>query len=198
MKLTLKHAVAAIIVTLSLAGTVAAGPREDAIAAFGRGDYATALRFFRPRAEQGDTRAQAMLGGIYYLGGHGVPPNYSEALKWFRLATDQPSAQNMLGNMYANGQGVPQNYVEAAKWYRLAANQGQASAQYNLGRAYIQRKGVPKDYVSAHMWINLSAAQGDQDAAKLRDSIARLMTPSQIAEAQKLASEWKPTRQPSQ
>jgi hypothetical protein len=56
--------------------------------------------------------------------------------------------------------------------------------------------GVLQDYVRAHMWFNLSAAQGYQDAVKNRDMVALRMTPSQIAEAQKLAREWKPTRQP--
>jgi uncharacterized protein len=60
---------------------------------------------------------------------------------------------------------------------------------------YANGWGVPQDVVRAHMWSNLSAAQGDQDAAKNRDDFARLMmTPAQIAEAQKLAREWQPTR----
>jgi TPR repeat protein len=56
--------------------------------------------------------------------------------------------------------------------------------------------GVPQDYVKAHMWFNLSAAQGEQDAAEDRDKVAQRMTSAQIAEAQKLAREWKPTTQP--
>jgi hypothetical protein len=47
------------------------------------------------------------------------------------------------------------------------------------------------------MWFNLSAAQGHQNAAKGRDSVVLLrMTLAQIAEVQKLAREWKPTKQP--
>lgn len=42
------------------------------------------------------------------------------------------------------------------------------------------------------MWCNLSAAQGNEDAAKLRDLISEKMTSAQVAEAQRLASEWKP------
>jgi len=57
---------------------------------------------------------------------------------------------------------------------------------------YFRGRGVPQDYVSAHMWMNLSAAAGDKEAAKSRDIIAALMTRTQIAEAQKLAREWKP------
>ena len=51
---------------------------------------------------------------------------------------------------------------------------------------------MPQDYVQAYMWYTLVAAQGDADAAKKRDNVAAKMTPAQIAEAQRLAREWKP------
>jgi hypothetical protein len=79
-----------------------------------------------------------------------------------------------------------------ASWLRKAADQGNAGSQFILGAMYFRSRGVPQDYVSAHMWMNLSAAAGEKDAEKLRDTIATLMTRSQIAEAQKLAREWKP------
>jgi uncharacterized protein len=74
----------------------------------------------------------------------------------------------------------------------MAAEQGLDTAQHNLGVAYATGRGVPQNYVRAHMWFNLASAQGDKGAAKARDSLARVMTPDQIAEAQKLAAEWKP------
>ena len=52
--------------------------------------------------------------------------------------------------------------------------------------------GVPQDYVAAHMWFDLAAAKRNRDAQRERDKIAAQMTPEQIAEAQKLAREWKP------
>jgi len=55
---------------------------------------------------------------------------------------------------------------------------------------------VPQDFVQAHMWYNLAASDltGDDRelAAKNRDSLAEEMTSEQIAEAQRLAREWKP------
>ena len=62
----------------------------------------------------------------------GVPQNYAEGVKWYRLAAEQgiAVAQAILGLMYDTSQGVPQNYAEAVKWYRLAAERGYASAQY--------------------------------------------------------------------
>jgi uncharacterized protein len=129
-----------------------------------------------------------------YANGQGVPRNDAEAVKWDRLAADQgdTNAQTFLGFSYANGQGVPRNYAEAVKWYRLAAEQGNVVAQYDLGLMYNDGNGVPQDYVRAHMWFNLSAAQGDQDGIKNRDDVSSKMTPAQLAEAQKLAREWKP------
>ncbi len=58
MKLAFKHTFVAILV-MSLAAPVAAGPGQDAMAAYARGDYATALRLLRPLADQGDAQAQA-------------------------------------------------------------------------------------------------------------------------------------------
>jgi TPR repeat protein len=190
-----RAAFAAIVLVLSLAAPVAAGPLEDAAVAYSTGDYATALRLFRPLADQGVASAQAHLGSMYYEG-KGVPQDYAEAVKWYRLAADQGEvlAQHNLGSMYYDGKGVPQDYAEAVKWYRLAADQGEVLAQDTLGDMYKNGHGVPQDFVSAHMWYNLSAAQGYKDAADSRNEIAKRMTSAQIAEAQKLAREWKPKR----
>ncbi len=87
---------------------------------------------------------------------------------------------------------MPQDYVQAVPWYRMAAEQGNAGAQGNLGAMYANGNGVPQNYVQAHMWFNLAGAQGEKQAVKNRDIVAKRMTPAQIAEAQKLAREWKP------
>ena len=55
-------------------------------------------------------------------------------------------------------------------------------------------RGVPPDIVLAHMWWNLAAAQGNETAKKNRDKAASQMTPDQLAEAQRLAREWKGQR----
>ena len=162
------------------------------MAAYQNGDYATALELSRPLADQGDARAQSILGLIYY-GGRGVPRNDNEAVRWFRHAADLGDATGnlYLGVMFADGRGVPQDYAEAAKWYRLAADLGDAQAQYNLGLAYAKGEGVSPDNVSAHMWFNLAAARfpasdlRSRDAAvRNRDLVAGNMTPEQLAEAQ--------------
>ena len=57
---------------------------------------------------------------------------------------------------------------------------------------YAEGEGVPQNYIQAHMWLNLAGARGDEDARKARDLVKDKMTPEQIAEAQRLASVWKP------
>jgi TPR repeat protein len=102
-------------------------------------------------------------------------------------------AQLSLGGMYYNGQGVQQDYAEAAKWARKAAEQGYAPAQADLGIMYWNGEGVPQDAVLAYMWLSLAAAQ-EPKAVKQRDVAASQMTSDEIAEAQRLAREWKPTK----
>jgi TPR repeat protein len=80
------------------------------------------------------------------------------------------------------------------KWSRKAADQGVISAQLMLALLYLEGQGVPQDYVQAHLWYNLAGAGGSPAAAEGRDSVAAKMTPAQIAEAQKLAREWKPKK----
>jgi uncharacterized protein len=95
------------------------GSDSGLLAAWRKGEYATAYRLWGPIADGGDPDA------LFYLGymneyGQGVPRNSAEAIKWYRKAADQQHAvaQFSLGSIYANGEGEPHNYAEAAQWYR--------------------------------------------------------------------------------
>jgi len=152
---------------------------------------------WQQKAEQGDSTAQVALGMRYFLG-LDFAQDYQLALEWFRKAAKQghSAAQYGLGGMYAFGNGVPQDYQQAATWFRKAAEQGLAKSQFSLGEMYTFGHGVPQDYVQAHKFYNLAAArltgEAQEEAARRRAGLAKKMTPQQIAEAQRLASEWKP------
>jgi TPR repeat protein len=195
MKLMLKQMLATNILALSFAVPVAAGSLEDGRAAYEHRDFAIAERLFRPLAEHGNAIAQYNLGVMYYKG-DGVPQSYPDAVFWYRHAAWQgdASAQLSLGLMYYNGQGTLQSYAEAFTWFLKAADQGSALAQINLGAIYANGQGVPQDYIHAHMWLSLAATKSETRAAELRDIVAAKMTAAQIAEAQKLGREWKPTK----
>jgi TPR repeat protein len=155
----------AIIFAIVLAHTAIAGSHEDAMAAYERQDYATAMRLLRPLAEQGSADAQDVVG-VMYAEGQGVPRDYVEAANWYRRSAEQGLAwaQYNLGRFYEDGHGVPQDYVEAAKWFRRSAEQGLAWAQYELGRSYAAGRGVPKDYANALKWYRSAAEQGNSAA----------------------------------
>ncbi len=76
--------------TLGLTAPAWAG-FDEAVAAYKRGDYATAIREWRPLAEQGNAKAQFNLG-VMYDRGLGVPQDYAEAVKWYRKAAEQGHA----------------------------------------------------------------------------------------------------------
>ena len=187
------------ILACALFGAAMAGTVEDGRIAYQRGDYAAAMQILRPLAEQGNARAQLGLG-LMYGQGQGVPQDYAQAVIWYSKAAYQGDAdlQTALGGMYASGLGVPQDDGQSAAWFQMAANQGQTMAQGALGLRYVAGKGVPRDYILAYMWLNLAAAHETyapyrEMDAKMRDLIfPPLITPDQIAEAQRMAREWRP------
>jgi TPR repeat protein len=61
---------------------------QNAMDAYNRGDYSTALKEWQPLAEQGDANAQYNLGKLYYHG-WGVPQDYGQARDWYRKAAAQ-------------------------------------------------------------------------------------------------------------
>lgn len=155
---------AALAVLLSFAGP-AWGQADPGRAAFERGDYAAALRLWKPRAEEGIAAAQYNLGVLYRYG-LGVEESFAEAAKWFERAAAQGDADSQLalGDLYAKQSSSAEDDLAAAGWYRRAAEQGLAEAQRKLGLFYVQGRGVPQDRAEASRWLAEAAEQGDADA----------------------------------
>ena len=163
---------------------------DRGVAAYQTGDFATALKEWRPLAEQGVATAQYNLGTMYD-NGNGVVQDYAEVVKWYRLAAEQghANAQYNLGTMYDTGNGVVQDYAEAVKWYRLAAEQGFAIAQTALGWMYEYGQGVLQHNILSHMWFNIASANGYKKSSEWRDEIAAKMTAADVSKAQAMAKE---------
>jgi TPR repeat protein len=125
----LRYAVVALMLT---SAPVAAQDFGAGLEAATKGDFATALREWRPLAEQGYPGAQYNLG-VMYQEGNGVVQDYAEAVRWYRLAAEQgiAYAQKGLGDMYAKGDGVLQDYGSAHMWYNIAAANGYEDAREN-------------------------------------------------------------------
>lgn len=120
--------------------------------------------------------------------------DYDAALKeWQPLADGgSPDAQYNVALLYIDGKGVARNYEEAAKWFERAANQGHVESQHNLGALYGSGQGVKRDYVQAYKWMSICAAKGNGGCATQRDLLEKKLKKSKLAEAQSLASEFKP------
>ena len=123
-----------LILFILLFSTCAFADYQDAVDAFKRGDYATALKVLKPLAEAGEARAQYTLGRMYQ-DGQGMDGQSDEvAVQWYRLAAEQGhgAALNGLGYMYRNGKGVTLDYIQAHMWWDIAASQRANHAAQNL------------------------------------------------------------------
>jgi TPR repeat protein len=119
---------------------------------------------------------------------------YAAAMKLLRPLAEKGNAlaQYKVATMHKLGLGVPKNPKEARKWGRLAAKQGNADAQVLLGSLYYKQNGEESpDLVRAYMWYEVSATQGSSEAQKDIASVAKEMTPQQIAEAREKAQKCK-------
>ncbi len=190
-----KLAIFSLMGVFIIAGTPAWADFDAGLAAYKKNDFDTAIKEWRPLAEKGDAKSQYYLGSLYYYG-FGVSQDYSKAIFWFKKASDQgeSSAQLCMGLMCYNGQGMDLNPNQAAYWFRKAAEQGSAQAQHHLGHLCATGMSGKKDIVEGYMWFSLAADGNYKPAVVRRDEIAKQMTPQQLAEAQRLAREWKPDK----
>jgi hypothetical protein len=118
------------------------------------------------------------------------------AKEWRPLAEEgDATAQFNLGLLYLDGHGVPQNPGEAATWFRRAAEQDYPQAQHNLGAMYGSGQGVKRDLVQAYKWLNICAAKGNSGCVTQRDLISKKLKPGQVAEGQRLATDFKPQKE---
>jgi uncharacterized protein YdaT len=167
--------------------------------AYSKKDYRSALIEFGSSAKQGDEIAQCGLGRMY-LEGKGVPQNYQVAADWFEKANAQGNAlaQYYLAKMYLDGLGVKKDLERSALLMELSANHGCLFAMYSMGMMYQQGLGVPISVKDAHKWFNVAASSAEVgntsewvlNARKERKKLESSMTPEQIEQAQKLASDW--------
>ncbi len=142
---------------------MAAAVMEEGLAAYNRGDYATALLAFRLLAESRTVTARFKSNAHYRLG----------------LMHDF----------------VYDDREQAARHFSRAAELGHVKAQLRLSERYYSAVGVALDYVRAYMWSSVAAKLVENEfdkhiAVGNRDDLAEIMSPAEIAKAQKLALAW--------
>jgi len=116
-------------------------------------------------AKNGDPLALFEIGARY-TEGRGVPNDFAEAAKWYRLSADRgfAVAQYRLANFLEKGTGVAPDIAEAKRYYEMAANAGNASAMHNLAVIYASGKDGAQDYAKAVEWFTKAADYGVSDS----------------------------------
>jgi cell division septation protein DedD len=164
---------------LQQAGGSSADAMDAGINAWEAGDFAGAVRRFRPVADQGDPDAQYNMGQAYRLG-RGVPADLKIAQSWYQKAAARghQQAQANLGLiLYESGKRA-----EAMPWIRKAADFGDPRAQYVLGVELANGDFIQKDWPRAFALMTRSASEGVPAAAK---ALAQMETFMPLADRQK-------------
>ncbi len=111
-----------LIVAMAFAAGSAEADFARGMAAFARGDMASAVRELEPAARADDARAQYLLAQIYER--TGAPPKQrANAVMWYRRAAVNGivAAMRRLGTIYRTGLGAESDPVQAYAWYDLAS-----------------------------------------------------------------------------
>jgi TPR repeat protein/uncharacterized caspase-like protein len=146
-----------------LRGAVGPAPTSaDARTAYGRGDYARAMKEWTAAAAGGDGRAMYNLGVMYFTG-KGAQIDQSTAARWFGKAANAGHSGGMVnyGLMSLNGFGVTQDQAQGVSWLSRAAQAGLPSAMGLVGQLYLQGQGVAKDPAQGAAWLQKAADAGD-------------------------------------
>ena len=113
---------------LGLLGALA-GPWEDGMAAYNRGDYVPAIRLFRPLAEAGNPKAQSVLGAMYRRG-QGVARNSARAFIWYSVAAKRGDAKAKAGLREVTQSMTPQEVSAARDMVQACEASGYRSCEY--------------------------------------------------------------------
>ncbi|CAO5675140.1 MAG: hypothetical protein HEEMFOPI_00994 [Holosporales bacterium] len=113
-------------------------------------------------ANNGSVDAAYNLGYRYYHG-KDVEQDYQQAYKYFSMAND-PRSINELGIMYYNGFGVEKDYKRAFKNFKKAADLGNKTARSNVALCYLHGNGVSQNVQKAINIYQELTNQGYADA----------------------------------
>jgi TPR repeat protein len=106
-----------------------AGPWEDGMTSYNRGDYMPAIRLFRPLAEQGNAKAQHLIGVMYHRG-QGVARNSVRALAWFRVAAKRGNRDAETAMREMSKAMTPEEIAEASEMAQACEASNYRTCEY--------------------------------------------------------------------
>lgn len=148
--------------TMMFAAAPALADVKAGVDAWSRGEYAAAVKEWRPLAINGDADAQFNMGQAYKLG-RGVPVDFKLAEGWYRRAADQGhlQAEDNLGLiLFQNG-----DRPKAMPYIERSASRGEPRAQYVLATALFNGDLAKKDWVRAYALMTRASASGLNQAS---------------------------------
>jgi hypothetical protein len=139
--------------------------------AYDRANFATALKIWLPRAQEGDAEAQTYVGEIYEKG-LGLEPDLELAANWYRRAADQghSRAQINLGYLYESGLGVERDLTIAMNFYRAASGFTDGNLEYVTAIEVANRKARKRQVVD----LKQQVAELEEANEKLKQKQASL------------------------
>ncbi|MBN2138830.1 MAG: SEL1-like repeat protein [Sedimentisphaerales bacterium] len=130
-----------------------------------RGDFPTAVEWYRKASDANDPGAMYKLA-LAYHNGSGVEQDITQTIGWFTKAADAGISDAMLrlGLIYHAGDGVAKDLGKALEWYKKAADAGNAEAMHNLGAMYYTGQGASANVQEAIRWLEKAALAGNVQA----------------------------------
>jgi TPR repeat protein len=182
-----------LIFALTLFVPAYGSEKDDAGAAYSRGDFEQAMALSLPLAEAGDGDALGNIGNMYGFG-WGVPVNFEKAIYYWQKAAEKhvPTSMGNMGSCYMTGKcGLPKDMNKAAEWYLKASEHRHAPSMITLSALYDLGMGIDKDKSRALAWAGLAITNAPNAKVKEAATVqlrqaSRDATKDDMTEGQKL------------
>lgn len=137
------------------------------------GHFDEATRIWSPLAEQGQPRAQALMGWSHEVG-QGSEQDMDRAIRLYRQAAQAGDAfgQYRLGEVYLRGAGVKRDLHEAFRWMELAARNGDVPAMLKVGILHLMGVNGRVELAEAKQWLYQASQKGNKMALQVLQEMA--------------------------
>lgn len=137
------------------------------------GHFDEATRIWSPLAEQGQPRAQALMGWSHEVG-QGSEQDMNRAISLYRQSAQagDPFGQYRLAELYLRGAGVKRDLRQAFHWMDLAARNGDVPAMLKVGILHLMGASGRVDLSLAKQWLYQAAQKGNKLALQVLQELA--------------------------
>ena len=137
------------------------------------GHFDEATRIWSPLADQGQPRAQALMGWSHEVG-QGSEQDMGLAIALYRQSAEAGDAfgQYRLAEVYLRGVGVTRDLREAFRWMELAAMNGDVPAMLKVGVLHLMGVNGRVDMAEAKQWLYQASQKGNKMALQVLQEMA--------------------------